>query len=297
MRFWPILILLIAGCSTQQSRHVVQAPPRVERGEAPTGRLLDAFADAAAWKLYNVKGSQNNLNYEAADGTMHLVSDRSAGLIWKAERYDPRAEPLLAWRWKVSELLDGSSPLSPEFDNFPARLLVGFDHGWKDAGAVALNWRKQVEAATGFTPPSRAICYTFGGSIGSNEAVDAAFGEGRIVVINLRTPADAAGEWHTEVRDVASDYRAVFGTEPPPVMALGLGCDSHRMDRRVEAWFASVQAFGPEAYNWFRGELAAPPERRAPLLTWLILAACTAVAAASAGAWLWMLRRRPRTQP
>jgi hypothetical protein len=291
-----VVFLLLTGCTMNQSRHAV-AVEALESTETPVaGRTLEEFDSTDDWHYYEVDGSVHPLDYECRDGAMRLTSDSSAGLLWRALRYDPRTEPLLQWRWRVSRTFDNSSPLAPEFDNFPARLLVGFDSGWKGAGPLAVDWRKKVESHTGVTPPARAICYTFGGTIESNEAVDAAFGEGRIVVINLR-PRGAEGEWFTEVRDIAADYRAIFGEQAPAVMALGLGCDSHRVKVEATAEFDFVKVYGSNAYAQFRRDLAPPPDRSAPLLTWIILGACAVVAAGSAGAWLWLRSRAARTQP
>lgn len=255
------------------------------------GRVLDDFSreDAALdWKLFNVEGSVNPLQHAVVDGALQLSSDSSAGLLWRAFDFDPVAEPLIAWRWKVSGTFDASSPLSPEFDNFPARMLVGFDAGWDDAGPAALSWRKKVEQATGVTPPSRAICYTFGGDLSSSEAVDATFGEGRIVVINLRTRGDG---WFHEVRDIAGDYRAIFREPAPRVMALGLGCDSHRMRVKAQAWFDDIKAYPPSAYEQFKRVLPEPPQRRVPPLVWIIVAIASVTASASAGVWFWLRRK------
>jgi hypothetical protein len=285
-----LAFLLLAGCTMNQSRHAVAVEP-LEATDTPVpGRVLDDFDSADEWHYFEVEGSVHPLAFEAREGLMRLTSDSSAGLLWRAVGYEPQAEPLMQWRWRVSTTFDNSSPLAPEFDNFPARLLVGFDSGWKGAGPLALDWRKKVEKHTGATPPARAICYTFGGTIENNEAVDAAFGEGRIVVINLR-PRGAEGEWFSEVRDIAADYRAIFGEPAPVVMALGLGCDSHRVKVVASAEFDFVKVYGPDAYAQFRRELVPPPERHAPMLTWIILGACAVVAAGSAGAWLWMRAR------
>jgi hypothetical protein len=296
MRSLILIALVVAGCTTQQSRHVVDTESlRAEGPRAATveGRLLDDFTSAENWTPYNVQGGLNPLAHEAGDGVLRVTSDSSAGLLWSAVRYDPGTEPLLAWRWRVSEVFDGSSPLSPEFDNFPARVLVGFDSGWEGASRTVLSWRRRVEEHTGLTPPARAICYTFGGSMGPHEAVDAAFGQGRIVVINLRRPNAQAGTWYSEVRDIAADYRAIFGEAPPEVMALGLGSDSHRVQRRVEAEFTNLRVYGPEAYKQFRSELTLPPQRGVPPLVLMIYGLCAGVAALSATAWLW-LRMRDR---
>lgn len=291
MRWCVPLLLILVGCTGQQSRHAVTTEALEVAEAIPIeGRVLDDFSSESAaddWKLYNVEGSVNPLQHDVADGALQLTSNSSAGLLWRAFDFDPAAEPLIAWRWKVSGIFDTSSPLSPEFDNFPARLLVGFDAGWDNAGPAALSWRKKVEDATGVTPPSRAICYTFGGDLSSTEAVDATFGEGRIVVINLRTRADG---WTHEVRDIAGDYRAVFREAPPRVMALGLGCDSHRMKVKAQAWFDDITVYPPEAYEQFRRVLPSPPERRAPLLVWIIVAIASVTAAGTAGVWFWLRR-------
>ncbi|MBZ0136139.1 MAG: DUF3047 domain-containing protein [Planctomycetes bacterium] len=298
MKRWLVLLLLVAGCTGQQSRHAVttealDVPPAVPI----KGRVLDDFPDESAaehWKLYNVQGSIHPLRHAVVDGVLQLSSDSSAGLLWRAFDFDPTAEPLIAWRWKVARTFDASSPFSPEFDNFPARLLVGFDAGWDDAGPAALSWRKKVGDATGVTPPSRAICYTFGGDLSSTEAVDATFGEGRIVVINLRTKGEG---WFHEVRDIAGDYQAVFREPAPPVMALGLGCDSHRMKVRAHAWFDDITVYPPEAYEQFRRVLPAPPDRRAPPLVWIIVAVAGVTAAGTAGVWFWLRRNSKVLEP
>jgi hypothetical protein len=111
------------------------------------------------------------LRGQLADGTLHLRSDSSAGLVWRQLGFDPSREPLLTWRWKVSRTFGASSPLSPELDNFPARVLVGFDAPWDGANPAALAWRRKVEQYTGVTPPARAICYTFGGELPSANTV------------------------------------------------------------------------------------------------------------------------------
>jgi hypothetical protein len=290
------LVFLVAACTATQHRHVVVSEPLSAPAEPVAGRVLDDFnaADAAEhWTLYDVEGSVHPLEHEVVTGAMHLRSDSSAGLIWRQLEFDPGAEPLLSWRWKVSRTFDTSSPLSPELDNFPARMLVGFDSGWDGAGPVALAWRGKVERATGVTPPPRAICYTFGGEVPSSQAVDATFGDGRIAVINLRTTRAVAGVWHSEVRDVAADYQAIFRERAPQVIAFALGCDSHRLNLVAEAWFDDLTVYGREAYAQFSGRLESPPQRTNPLLTWLVFGTALLAAAVVAGTWA-ALRRRDR---
>ena len=296
------MALLLAGCTATQQRHLVEVPRLETTPEAGPGRVLFDFSapDAAqAWKPYVIEGSVNPPVCALVDGALCVTSDRSAGLFWHAVNFRPEAEPLLRWRWKVSGHLPDATPLSPELDNFPARVLVGFDSGWEGADGTALAWRRKVEDHTGVTPPARCICYTFGGREPSANAIDAAFGQGRIVVINLRTPASAAGMWHEEVRDLAADYEAVFGEPAPAVATLALASDSHRVGGCVSAWFDDFVLHGPEARQAFAGRLAPVHERMGPPLWRWAAALGGAAAGLCLAGWLWVRRasRRASRRP
>lgn len=298
MRATPFLCLLVfAGCTAQQSRRALAVEPlEAERQQPVPGRVLADFGSADAlesWTKYVVEGSVHDPVASIEDGALRIRSDSSAGLFWHACAFDPAREPLLRWRWRVSETFGASTPLSPEFDNFPARLLVGFDAGWEGTGPAAAAFRKRVRDYTGFDPPSRAICYTFGGKLPAVEAVDAAFGEGRIVVINLRPHTTPHGVWQWQVRDIDADYRALFGHAPPRVMAIAAGSDSHRLKKQAWGEFDDIALFPPSAADAFRAELDQPlPQRRASPLLWWLVGISTGVAGLVAGWWLWQHRAR-----
>lgn len=284
------LILLAAACTTNQRRHGVDSPALTPVEQKQPGRALCDLSkpDAAdAWKLYSIQGVKKDSRLFVSGAALHVVSNDAAGLFYftGAPLFEPTKEPLLTWRWRVSTLLPDATPLAPDLDNFPARLLVGFDSGWQDADPVALQWKKKVEDATGQTPPPRAICYTFGGRIAQNEAVDALFGQGRIVVINLRNREAAPDKWHEEVRDVASDYKAIFGQAAPPVTALAVAADTHRVHESVNADFADFRVYEASAYAQFSQDLTAPPEREwSNAAIWIVAAAV--IVALACGVWL-----------
>lgn len=295
------IVLLAAACTTNQRRHGVGSQALTPAEEKQQGRALCDLAakDASdAWKLYSIQGVKNDSRLFVSGGALHIVSNDAAGLFYftGAPLFDPAKEPLLTWRWRVSAHLPDATPLSPDLDNFPARLLVGFDSGWEGADPVALQWKKKVEDATGQTPPPRAICYTFGGRIAQNEAVDALFGQGRIVVINLRNRQAAPGTWFDEVRDVASDYQAIFGQAAPKVTALAVAADTHRVHESVNADFADFRVYEASAYAQFSQDLTPPPQREWSNAALGIVAAAAGVAAACGG-WLWLrLRRRVQSR-
>lgn len=290
-----ILVLLAAACTSSQKRRGIDTPLLSPAPEKVPGRAICDFtaSDAAdRWRLFWVAGMKKESQRVVSDGALRLISDDSAGLYYYTGTplFDPRQEPLLSWRWRVSALLPDATPLSPELDNFPARLLVGFDSGWEDADPVALQWKKKVEDSIGQTPPPRGICYTFGGRLPASEAVDALFGQGRIAVINLRSPQSEPGRWYDEVRDVAADYKAVFGGEAPPVTAIAVAADTHKVHAAINTDFADFRVYGPEAMARFSRELTSPPRRELSNAASWISAAAAALALAC-GLWLWTRRR------
>lgn len=285
-----LLILLAAACTTNQKRRGLDSPALSPTPQKSAGRAIcDLSAPNAAdqWKLFWVAGMKKESRLFASGGALHMVSNDSAGLYYYTGKplFEPGREPLLSWRWRVSALLPDATPLAPEFDNFPARLLVGFDSGWDDADVVALQWKKKVEDGIGQTPPPRGICYTFGGRLPQSEAVDALFGQGRIAVINLRSRESEPNRWYEEVRDVAADYKAIFGKAAPPVTAIAVAADTDKVHATVNTDFAEFRVYGPEAYSQFSQDLTAPPQREwSNAAAWVFGGALLLVLAS--GAWL-----------
>ncbi len=292
-----LLLMLLAGCTATQNRHAVSVSALDAAPAAPVaGRVLADFEDAAqleSWHKYVVEGSVHDPELALTEGALQITADRSAGLFWHQLDLKPASEPILRWRWRVSHTFGTSTPLSPEFDNFPARVLVGFDYGWQDAGPAASAFRKKVQQYAGVDPPARAICYTLGGKLPASQAIDAAFGEGRIVVINLRSDNLPTGQWLQETRNIAADYRAVFGQPAPAVAAIAVGSDNHRQKDfpRVQALFDDFTAFPASAATQFQAELEAPElQRQTPPLVWWIIGLCVALAGATGAWWLWRTR-------
>ncbi|MCF6227154.1 MAG: DUF3047 domain-containing protein [Planctomycetes bacterium] len=182
-------------------------------------------------------------------------------------------------------MFEASSPWVTETDNFPARVLIGFDASWADADPAALSFKQKVEDATGQSPPSRAICYTFGGGLSSNEAVDGSFGSGRVAVINLRNASAGVDKWRRELRDIESDYQAVFQLKAPKVSMLGIACDTHLVGGKATAMFSDFTLYPASARELLSNQVQ--PEALGPSRWRLMMLALSSLAAVLiAGVWL-----------
>ncbi|MCC6575344.1 MAG: DUF3047 domain-containing protein [Planctomycetes bacterium] len=289
--------VLATACTTNQARHALDSASRSRSSEAPPqGRVLADFSDAQStksWTLYQVQGVDRPPQLTFADGALRVQSNDAAGVFFHDCRVDTSKESLIGWRWRVSEVFPDASPFSLERDNFPARVLVGFDASWEGADEVSLSWKRKVEQHVGNTPPARALCYNFGGNQPSGEAVDAWFGMGRIVVINLRPPDAKAGQWYSELRDVASDYAAIFGERAPAITHLAVSADTHRNHRSVIADFDDFVAYPVTAAGVLAPQIGEHviAHSQSPLALWTIGAGgLAALVLVAAGAFV--LRRR-----
>jgi hypothetical protein len=63
---------------------------------------------------------------------------------------------------------------------------------------------------------------------------------GTITYIVLRSGAEGVGAWVEERRDVAADYRKIYGSEAPDPPALALSIDTNDTRARAESLFGPI---------------------------------------------------------
>ncbi len=68
-----------------------------------------------------------------------------------------------------------------------------------------------------------------------------------VKVIVLRSGPAEAGRWIAEERDLAADYRRLFGEEPPPkAMGIRLHINSQHTGGEAACAFAELAYLGPK---------------------------------------------------
>jgi len=146
----------------------------------------------------------------------------------------------LDWRWKVSNAVPDSSMASKATDDYAARVYVFFDYDKNK-----LSWAQRAKmnlarAIWGAHLPTAALCYVWGtkdavGTIGPNPYTE------RVRMIVLEQGDAQAGQWVSESRDLAADFRAAFGEEAPAVTGIALGADTDNTGAKVQARFANIR--------------------------------------------------------
>jgi pyruvate/2-oxoacid:ferredoxin oxidoreductase beta subunit len=58
--------------------------------------------------------------------------------------------------------------------------------------------------------------------------------------IVLQSGSAHAGQWMSEARDVAADFRETFGFDAPAVTGIAVGNDTDNTDESVTTWFGDI---------------------------------------------------------
>jgi hypothetical protein len=211
--------------------------------EIPPFSQMQAGAPVVGWQPLRPAPKAPDTAYVLVDdgGTTVLQAraDKSmSGLVYTA-RVNLREFPLLRWRWKVAAPVETADMTTKAGDDYAARLYVMFD---LPRARLPLGARIKLslgEALYGQALPTAALNYVWDnrqpvGTIQPNTYTERA----RMIV--LQSGDARAGEWVTETRDLAADFRAAFGDEAPDVVAVALATDTDNTGASATAWYGDI---------------------------------------------------------
>jgi len=186
-------------------------PARLPSDGVPPGWTLKEFAGHAAIELVR------------SDGRLaaRLHSERASFAIHRDVVVELREFPYLSWTWKVTRLPAGGDVREAARDDQAAQLYVIFPR-WPSprtaSDVIGYVWDSRAPAGTRIKHPRADNV--------------------RIVVVESG-PARLS-EWRTYERNVAADYTALFGRQPPRVGKLAVMVDSNDTRGEAEALFGDL---------------------------------------------------------
>jgi hypothetical protein len=189
------------------------------------------------------KGIKRHTHYwlGTVDGTVVLRarSEAAASGLQRRMDVDLSRWPRLQWRWRVDKAVEGESLSSKAGDDYAARVYVYFAFQPEKAGF----WERQMHALGklryGQPPPGSAITYIWSASTARGTVAPSPYTD-KLKMLVLRGRSDRPKRWFRETRDVAVDYRRLFGAAPPPVIGVALMCDTDDTGSRAEAAFGDI---------------------------------------------------------
>jgi hypothetical protein len=234
----PVMLLALAG---QVWSGELSSPP------AFSG--MQPGSDVEGWRVETLRGREATRFALVSEGGSTVLEARATASVAAMAydlRLDPADSPRLSWRWKIGNLLSSSDLYSKKGDDYPSRVYVTFD-----VASDELTWAARIKLGLarlvyGAKLPTAALCYVWdrsaaAGTIHANAYTD------RVQMIVLRSGADGLGDWQTETRDVAADYLAAFGKNPPAITGVAVAADTDDTGESAIAWFGDLHFEPPVA--------------------------------------------------
>ncbi len=167
------------------------------------------------------------------------VSLQSSSGMTREVTIDPKKYPVVQWRWKVENILNGGDVTKKSGDDYPARLYITFEY---DSSRVGLFDRAKYETAKilyGQYPPIRAITYIWESKSPIGTMVPNPYTD-QVTMIVIESGDTRLNEWMTEERNVYEDYIQAFGEDPPKISGVAIMTDTDNTKEHAVAYFGDI---------------------------------------------------------
>ncbi len=193
------------------------------------------------------------------DGVTVLRAESRAGAsaLSRPLRVDPAELPWLRWRWKIDNLIAAADLRTRKGDDFPARLYVMFDYPLDRLPFLERTKLRLARALFDPGLPAATICYVWDGKAAAGTIAASAY-TGRVKMIVVESGAARVKRWVDVERNVAADFRAAFGEEPPLVSAIAVGTDTDNTGSFATAYFGDIMFYKQQLTKYLPGEAKAP---------------------------------------
>ena len=143
----------------------------------------------------------------------------ATGLAVKFDGLNPKSATL-SFRWKIDKIPQGGSDNKKSTFDHTARLFVAFKTRIGPPRTINYVWANTIPIGKKFEHPS----------------------SGRAQFIVLNSGNTGAGEWHTFERNLAADWKTLFGNDDPPeIVGLGFMTDSDGTKTTVTGWYDDIE--------------------------------------------------------
>ena len=221
---------------------ILRAQPRVEVARFSALRAGDPLPAWLAPHVFDHQPRRTQFSLAEDEGRVALRAEARAsasGLV-REIRVDPGTHPILAWRWKVLNLIVKSDLTTKQGDDFPARLYVTFD---LDLDSLAAGVRLKLRMGRllfGPKLPLAALCYVWDTRAPVGTIVPNAYTD-RVRMVVVESGPARLGRWVDYERDVAADYRKAFAAEPDAVNGVVFSSDTDNTGENAVALFGDVE--------------------------------------------------------
>jgi len=221
--FSTLLAGLVAGLRFPPG-DAAGAPAQVSPVETWTAQALNSHGVPRGWRPYETPGGHAAYDFtvieDAGRRALHLRSHEDHSTIARRVSVDLAATPILEWSWKLVQL--------------PERADL---RRWETSDAaphVFVVWRRRPELIR-----SRLIGYVWDPALPVG-TVQKSQKTGTVTFIVVRSTTERLGQWLTERRNVAADFRSVYGEDAESPSAIALSIDTNDTRSKSEGSIGEI---------------------------------------------------------
>ena len=188
----------------------------------------------------NVKPNQFALVTDEGKTVLKVDSTSSAGsMAIPAVLLGSQTSTTLQCRWKVDRILEKANMDEALGDDHSARLYVFFDVPLESLSLADRTRIKLARSISGIDVPSAALCYVWDNKHRIGYTAWSPFTR-QLRKVVLQSGPGAVGQWRSESRDVAADFKTAFGFDAPAITGISVGNDTDNTEDHVTSWFGDV---------------------------------------------------------
>lgn len=174
----------------------------------------------AGWESKIFKGTtEYRLSREDDTTVVNAISQGAASGLVKKVTFDPQKYRYLRWSWKILHTISGGDEKTKAGDDYAARIYVVFSGKYF--------WQ------------TKAINYIWANNLNTGAWLPNAYTSSAIMLAVQSGPRNS-GQWQTEKRDIYTDYKNLFGSDPGKANAIAIMTDTDNTGANAIAWYGDI---------------------------------------------------------
>lgn len=200
--------------------------------------------DLSRWSVRPLTDHPVRYDAQSKNGRflIHATSRSAASFFVRHVTFSPSEFPCVEWDWRVDCPVRGEDLTTKGGNDCSARILVGFKGDWSEAGYLERRAVRREIEETGYEPPGTFLVYVWAHSLPEGTVRDDPHVGPRAKVLVVTAGEGKQGIWQHVRRNMADDYRKVFGCEPPPVISIALLTDTDDTQSEAESDYGMIVA-------------------------------------------------------
>jgi hypothetical protein len=194
-------------------------------GPSPQEKPEEEKSPVKGWKLVTYFAVPPTQYSRASKGIIRAESLGGRSSLFKDVEEKKKDYPILAWGWKVSNVV--RSAIETRKDRFDAAARV----------MVVFGKERSYTIFGGGEPVGLKIEYIWATRLSKGHVFDHP-GESDCKVFVLESGEGKAGQWVYEQRNIHKDFKKAFGTEFPGILAIGIQTDTDHSNEMVTTYYS-----------------------------------------------------------